>query len=60
MATGPQRSRAPPKNLDDYVEKLPPSANHTPIAPNQESSTIHPIANYLSYDNFSNSHMYIF
>lgn len=36
--------------------KLPYSVDHTQTSPIQEPSTIHPIANYLSYVKFSDSH----
>ncbi|KAJ9552385.1 hypothetical protein OSB04_016430 [Centaurea solstitialis] len=52
----PQRNRVPPRHLNDYVVELPPSVDHTKTAPNQGSSTVHPISNYLSYDKFSDSH----
>ncbi|KAI3722512.1 hypothetical protein L2E82_33551 [Cichorium intybus] len=55
-STRPQRHCATPKHLEDYIVKLPPSVNRLQPTSNQSSSTVHPIANYLSYNKFSDSH----
>ncbi|XP_076937403.1 uncharacterized protein LOC143605020 [Bidens hawaiensis] len=51
-----KRSKVQPIYLKDFNVNLPPSIDHTQPAHDQDSSTVHPLANYLSYDNFSNSH----
>nr|KAJ0205081.1 hypothetical protein LSAT_V11C500284860 [Lactuca sativa] len=57
--TRPQRHPVPPKKLSDYIVKLPPFVDPTQSSPNQSSSTVHPITNLLSYDNFANSHKFL-
>lgn len=52
----PKRDRCQPKRLNDFVVNLPPSVDHAHTPPTQDTSTVHPITNYLSYDNFSNAH----
>nr|GFA09694.1 retrovirus-related Pol polyprotein from transposon TNT 1-94 [Tanacetum cinerariifolium] len=48
--------RMQPKHSSDYEVKLPPSIDHTQPASNQESSTVHPLSHYVSYEHFSNTH----
>ncbi|KAJ9556664.1 hypothetical protein OSB04_011278 [Centaurea solstitialis] len=52
----PKRDRCQPKHLDDFIVNLPPSVDHARTTSTQDASTVHPITNYLSYDNFSNTH----
>lgn len=52
----PERIRALPKHLEDFVVDLPPSFDHAHTAPTQANSTVHPSSNYISYDNFSVTH----
>lgn len=54
--TRSRRQKSQPKHFDDYIVKLPPSVNHKRPASNQEASTVHPISNFVSYENFSNNH----
>ena len=35
---------------------LPPSIDHTLSGSNQDSSTVHPLTHYVSYEHFSNTH----
>ncbi|KAM0043325.1 putative RNA-directed DNA polymerase [Helianthus debilis subsp. tardiflorus] len=51
-----KRSKVRPKHLDDYEVKLPPSIDHEHSASTQESSTVHPLAHFISYDKFTNAH----
>ncbi|KAJ0521136.1 putative RNA-directed DNA polymerase [Helianthus annuus] len=51
-----KRSRSRPKHLDDYEVRLPPSIDHEQSTSNQESSTVHPLAHFISYDKFTNNH----
>lgn len=48
--------RAPPKIFDDYFVKLPPSIDHAHPTIYQVSSTVHSLTNYISYENFTDSH----
>ncbi|KAM0044971.1 putative RNA-directed DNA polymerase [Helianthus debilis subsp. tardiflorus] len=52
----PTRTRSQPTHLKDYAVKLPPSIDHATPASNQASSTVHPLAHYISYNNFSTNH----
>ncbi|GKA67148.1 putative RNA-directed DNA polymerase [Tanacetum coccineum] len=52
----PKRQRTQPRHLSDYQVKLPPSIDHTQPASSQESSMVHPLSHYVSYENFSNTH----
>ncbi|XP_021995106.1 uncharacterized protein LOC110892024 [Helianthus annuus] len=52
----PSRVRTQPARFNDYNVKLPPSIDHTRPTANQSSSTLHPLACYISYDNFSPTH----
>ncbi|KAM0060751.1 putative RNA-directed DNA polymerase [Helianthus debilis subsp. tardiflorus] len=54
--TREKRSRTRPAHLNDYEVKLPPSIDHAHPASDQESSTVCPIANFVSYEKFSKSH----
>lgn len=51
-----KRQKAQPKHLSDYQVKLPPSINHMQPTSNQESSTVHPLSHYVSFEHFSNTH----
>ncbi|KAK9050950.1 hypothetical protein SSX86_027575 [Deinandra increscens subsp. villosa] len=51
-----RRSKTQPRHLSDYEVKLPPSVDHARPATNQEPSTVHPLANFISYEKFSNCH----
>ncbi|XP_076918557.1 uncharacterized protein LOC143579028 [Bidens hawaiensis] len=51
-----KRSRTRPARLNDYVVNLPPSIDQTSPESNQQSSTVYPIANFISYYKFSDSH----
>ncbi|KAJ0518591.1 putative RNA-directed DNA polymerase [Helianthus annuus] len=51
-----KRNRSQPARLSDYHVKLPPSVDHANPAPNEASSTVHPLSNFVSYENFSKSH----
>ncbi|CAI9290757.1 unnamed protein product [Lactuca saligna] len=52
----PKRNRSQPACFRDFDVKLLPSIDYMQTAPDQPSSTIYPIANYVSYDAFSDSH----
>ncbi|KAJ0453902.1 putative RNA-directed DNA polymerase [Helianthus annuus] len=52
----PSRVRTQPACFNDYNVKLPPLIDHTRPTANQSSSTVHPLACYISYDNFSPTH----
>lgn len=51
-----RRSRSRPSHLKDYIVKLPPSIDHAHSVSNQQSSTVCPLANFVSYEKFTNSH----
>ncbi|GJU07481.1 putative RNA-directed DNA polymerase [Tanacetum coccineum] len=51
-----QRVRTQPKRLGDFVVDLPPFIDHTQPTYDQESSTVHPLSHYVSYEHFSNTH----
>jgi len=51
-----RRTRTQPKRLDDYVVNLPPSVDNSQPTANQATSTVHPLAHYISFDKFSESH----
>ncbi|XP_023742455.1 uncharacterized protein LOC111890583 [Lactuca sativa] len=48
-----KRSRSRPKYQDDFIVDLPSSVDHASPTANQQLSTVHPILNFLSYDQFS-------
>ncbi|KAD6119214.1 hypothetical protein E3N88_10485 [Mikania micrantha] len=50
------RTKVQPQRLKDYQVKLPPSVDHAHPETDQASSTVHPLANYISYNNFSSNH----
>lgn len=50
------RVRWQPSHLRDYEVDLPRSIDHTQPTSNSESSTVHPLANYVSYNKFSHAH----
>ncbi|XP_076893891.1 uncharacterized protein LOC143546021 [Bidens hawaiensis] len=54
--TRERRERVRSKRLDGYEVNLPPSIDHALPNSTQNSSTVHPIANYISYNKFSNNH----
>ncbi|KAI3759425.1 hypothetical protein L6452_07232 [Arctium lappa] len=51
-----KRARAQPRRFEDFVVNLPPSIDPTHAAHEKESSTVYPIANHISYKNFSKKH----
>ncbi|KAK1406643.1 hypothetical protein QVD17_42133 [Tagetes erecta] len=51
-----KRNKVRPKHFDDYEVKLPPSIDHEQSTFNQQSSTVHPLAQFISYDKFTNKH----
>ncbi|KAD4177991.1 hypothetical protein E3N88_26582 [Mikania micrantha] len=51
-----RRNKSLPKHLADYEVKLPPSIDHGQSTSNQESSTVHPLAHFISYDKFTSNH----
>ncbi|KAI3736523.1 hypothetical protein L2E82_26344 [Cichorium intybus] len=51
-----RRTRVQPKRLEDFVVKLPPSVDNAQPTHNQVDSTVHPLSNYVTYDNFSQQH----
>ncbi|KAJ9558206.1 hypothetical protein OSB04_012820 [Centaurea solstitialis] len=51
-----KRMRAQPKRFEDFIVDLPPSIDPTHSSHDQDSSTVHPIANHISYKNFSDKH----
>ncbi|KAJ9538497.1 LOW QUALITY PROTEIN: hypothetical protein OSB04_031230 [Centaurea solstitialis] len=51
-----KRQKTQPSHLSDYQVKFPPSIDHMQPAPSQESSTVHPLSHYVSYEHFSNTH----
>lgn len=55
-----RRNISRPKHLDDFEVKLPPSVDHAPPTHNQWSSTVHNLANFISYDKFIDSHKVFF
>lgn len=50
------RTRVQPQRFKDFLVNLPPSVSHQQPDTNQESSTVHPISNFISYKNFSKKH----
>ncbi|KAD0786919.1 hypothetical protein E3N88_43719 [Mikania micrantha] len=51
-----KRTRFQPQHLKDYAVKLPPSIDHANPIHEQSTSTVHPLAHYISYNNFSTNH----
>lgn len=51
-----KRTKTQPAHLKDFHVDLPSSIDHSRPVSNQDPSTVHPISNFVSYDNFSNSH----
>ncbi|GJZ36437.1 putative RNA-directed DNA polymerase [Tanacetum coccineum] len=51
-----KRNRTRPTYLDDYEVPLPQSIDHKQPTSSPESSTVHSLAHYISYDNFTNTH----
>ncbi|XP_076910204.1 uncharacterized protein LOC143567765 [Bidens hawaiensis] len=54
--TREKRTRTRPARLKDYVVNLPPSIDQASPDSSEQSSTIYPIANFISYDKFSDLH----
>ncbi|KAJ0546332.1 putative RNA-directed DNA polymerase [Helianthus annuus] len=52
----PKRNKSRPKHLDGYEVNLPPFVDHEQPTSNQESSTVHPLAHFISYDKFTDKH----
>ncbi|KAM0029215.1 putative RNA-directed DNA polymerase [Helianthus debilis subsp. tardiflorus] len=50
------RNKSRPARLNDYEVQLPPSIDHAQTSSSQQSSTVFPLANFVSYDNFTDSH----
>ncbi|KAD7478862.1 hypothetical protein E3N88_01998 [Mikania micrantha] len=50
------RVRTQPQHLKDYAVKLSPSVDHANPSHNQANHTVHPLAHYISYENFSTNH----
>ncbi|GKF84591.1 hypothetical protein Tco_0249489, partial [Tanacetum coccineum] len=55
-----RRVRTQPARLKDFHVHLPPSIDSSRPDSNQGHSTVHPISNFVSYDNFSSSHKMFF
>ncbi|KAD4888928.1 hypothetical protein E3N88_21001 [Mikania micrantha] len=51
-----KRNKSVPKRLQEYEVRLPPSLQHPAPDSDQDTSTVHPLSNYVSYDNFSHAH----
>ncbi|GJU66908.1 integrase [Tanacetum coccineum] len=51
------RVKLPSSRLQNYEVTLPPSVDHARPVPDRTSSTVHSLSNYVSYNNFSASHM---
>ncbi|KAD4584722.1 hypothetical protein E3N88_22323 [Mikania micrantha] len=51
-----KRAKSQPQHLRDYAVRLPPSLDHANQAQEQPTSTVHPLAHYISYNNFSTNH----
>ncbi|KAM0024537.1 putative RNA-directed DNA polymerase [Helianthus debilis subsp. tardiflorus] len=51
-----KRNRSRPAYLNEYIVDLPPSIDQALPVPGQSSSTVHSIANFISYNKFTNSH----
>ncbi|XP_076949064.1 uncharacterized protein LOC143621579 [Bidens hawaiensis] len=54
--TWEKRTRTRPARINDYVVNLPPSIDQASPESSQQSSMVYPIANFISYDKFSDSH----
>lgn len=50
------RVRTQPQHFRDYSVELPPSINDADQSSNQATSIVHPLANFVSYKNFSTNH----
>ncbi|GKF77862.1 putative RNA-directed DNA polymerase, partial [Tanacetum coccineum] len=50
-----KRNRTRPMYLDDYEVQLPLSIDHKQPTSSRESSTVHYLVHYVSYDNFTNN-----
>ncbi|XP_076888172.1 uncharacterized protein LOC143538502 [Bidens hawaiensis] len=51
-----KRIRTQPTHFRDFHVNLPPSIDPTRAVASQDSSTVYPLSNYISYDKFSKSH----
>lgn len=50
------RVKTKPKHFNEFVIDLPPSLEHSIVVPILDSAMVHPIHQYVSYNNFSESH----
>lgn len=51
--TRERRNRSSPAYLNDYIVNLPSSLNQATLVTNQDSSMVHSIAHFISYENFT-------
>lgn len=51
-----ERTRRQPAHLQEYEVDLPSSIDHTQPASDEVSSTVHPLSNFVTYDQFSPAH----
>lgn len=51
-----QRQKSKPKHLQEFETDLPPSIDHSPPRTNSAASSVYPLSNFVSYDNFSTTH----
>ncbi|GJZ72106.1 putative RNA-directed DNA polymerase [Tanacetum coccineum] len=51
-----KRNRTQLKHFADYEVMFPPSVDHAQTPPTQESSTVHPLSNFVSYKKFTTAH----
>nr|KAJ0218880.1 hypothetical protein LSAT_V11C300106340 [Lactuca sativa] len=56
QTTRQKRNKSQPTRFRDFDVELPHSIDHTQTTPDQPSSVVYPIANYVSYDAFSDTH----
>lgn len=54
--TRERRNRSRPAYLDDYIVNLPSSIDQATPVTNRDSSTVHSLANFISYKNCTHSH----
>lgn len=47
-----------PKHFNYFVVNLPPLVDHASPALYQRSSTVHSLAKFVSYDKFTNAHIF--
>lgn len=53
-----ERVRRQPSHLQEYEVELPTSIDHNHPTSNSGTSTVHPLVNYVSYNNFSHNHKF--